>query len=100
MRLNCPHCGLRDVVEFTYAGDANRARPNLDNPDVAQWNQYVFDRVNTRGEHQEFWHHNHGCRAHLIVVRNTVSHEILTVKLAKQPNAEPLKKPRKRTAAK
>ena len=32
MRINCPHCGERDVREFTYLGDASLQRPD---PQVA-----------------------------------------------------------------
>ena len=89
MRINCPHCGLRDVVEFSYAGDANRTRPDPASTDMEAWNDHVFNRVNTRGRHREFWQHNHGCRAHLIVERDSVSHEIFSVKLAKKPETKP-----------
>jgi methylglutamate dehydrogenase subunit B len=83
MRINCPHCGLRDVAEFSYAGDANRQRPAPQSTDQAAWDDYVYNRTNTRGRHREFWQHNHGCRAHLIVERDTVTHEIFSVVLAK-----------------
>ena len=94
MRINCPHCGLRDVIEFSYAGDANRTRLNPASTDMDAWNDYVFNRVNTRGRHLEFWQHNHGCRAHLIVERDVVSHEIFSVELARKslPEIAPKKK--------
>jgi methylglutamate dehydrogenase subunit B len=88
LRINCPHCGLRDVVEFSYAGDANRTRPDPASTDMDAWNDYVFNRINTRGRHREFWQHNHGCRAHLVVERDSVSHEIFSVELAKKPVAK------------
>jgi methylglutamate dehydrogenase subunit B len=88
MRINCPHCGLRDVIEFSYAGDANRTRPDPASTDIEAWNEYVFNRINTRGRHREFWQHNHGCRAHLIVERDVVTHEIFSVELAKKPVAK------------
>jgi methylglutamate dehydrogenase subunit B len=99
MRINCPHCGLRDVVEFSYAGDANRARPDPASTDIAAWNDYVFNRVNTRGRHREFWQHNHGCRAHLIVERDVVTHEIFTVELAKKSAAKLAAKTKKAAKA-
>ncbi|MCU0830724.1 MAG: sarcosine oxidase subunit delta [Rhizobiaceae bacterium] len=84
MRIPCPFCGLRDGVEFSYQGDANRTRPDPVSVDQTVWNDHVFNRVNTRGVHREFWLHNHGCRAHLVVERNTVTHEIVSVALARQ----------------
>jgi methylglutamate dehydrogenase subunit B len=89
MRINCPHCGLRDVAEFAYAGDANRVRPDPASTDDAIWHDYVFNRTNPRGRHREFWQHNHGCRAHLIVERDSVTHEIFSVEAAKQPAQTP-----------
>ena len=99
MRINCPHCGLRDVAEFSYTGDANRVRPEPASTDMHAWNDYVFNRVNTRGRHREFWQHNHGCRAHLIVERDVVSHEIFSVEFAKKPTSNSaLKTPKKAKA--
>jgi methylglutamate dehydrogenase subunit B len=92
MRINCPHCGLRDVVEFSYAGDANRTRPDPASTDMDAWNDYVFNRVNTRGRHREFWQHNHGCRAHLVVERGSATHEIFSVELVKKPVVKPTTK--------
>ena len=83
MRISCPHCGPRDVAEFTYQGDANRVRPDPASTDQAAWNAYVYDRVNTRGLHREFWQHSGGCRAHLLVERDTVTHAIATVAFAR-----------------
>jgi sarcosine oxidase subunit delta len=79
----CPVCGLRDETEFTYGGDATVVRPAPDEtaPDV--WLDYVFIRDNPRGLHKEFWHHVQGCRQWLVVERNTLTHEIGTVDLAR-----------------
>jgi methylglutamate dehydrogenase subunit B len=98
MRINCPHCGLRDVVEFSYAGDANRSRPEPSSTDIEAWNDYVFNRVNTRGRHRELWQHNHGCRAHLVLERDSVTHEIFNVELARKSalSKTPVKKTAKR----
>lgn len=83
MRISCPYCGRRDVAEFTYQGDANRVRPDPASTDQNAWNEYVYDRVNTRGPHKEFWQHSGGCRAHLIVERDTATHDILSVGFAR-----------------
>jgi sarcosine oxidase subunit delta len=39
----------------------------------------VHLRENRAGEHRELWHHTHGCRAWLIVTRDTVTHAVLSV---------------------
>jgi methylglutamate dehydrogenase subunit B len=89
MLITCPYCGPRDLVEFTYQGDANRIRPDRASTDQAAWNAYVYDRVNTAGDHAEYWQHSGGCRAHLTVMRNTLTHEIKGVALAREPGAKP-----------
>lgn len=76
LRLSCPYCGERDQVEFAYGGDAASGLPNLPDSDLDRWTDAVFFRDNPRGEHREFWQHQHGCRQWLLVVRNTVTHEI------------------------
>ena len=76
MRLTCPFCGERDQQEFTYRGDASAKRPSIDNESIEDHAAYVFDRANPDGEHRELWNHTSGCRMHLVVTRNTITHEI------------------------
>jgi methylglutamate dehydrogenase subunit B len=83
MRITCPHCGPRDVAEFSYQGDANRTRPDPASTDTQAWADYVFNRVNTRGRHREYWLHAQGCRAHLIIERDTVTHQVFAVDYAR-----------------
>jgi sarcosine oxidase subunit delta len=76
MRLTCPACGERDSREFTYRGDAVLLdRPKAE--DGAAFDAYVHLRANPAGPHRELWHHDKGCRAWLVVTRDTVTHEIL-----------------------
>ena len=82
MRLNCPHCGERDAREFEYLGSAKL----LDRPaeaDAEAYLEYVFLRDNPAGENAELWQHTMGCRAWLHVRRNTSTHEVLEVRLAR-----------------
>ena len=76
MLIPCPHCGPRDVGEFTYGGDATKERPDPGSATAAEWCDYVFARTNPRGSHIEYWHHAQGCRLWLKVTRNTVTHAI------------------------
>ncbi len=78
MRLVCPWCGERDAGEFTYKGDATAVRPSIDNESVEDHQAYVFDRDNPRGRHAEIWLHTGGCRHHVKVVRDTLTHEVLS----------------------
>lgn len=81
MLIHCPFCGSRDLSEFTYCGDADNlaARPDHSSTDQAAWNAYVYDRPNPAGDHAEIWQHAGGCRRHLRVTRNTVTHAITGV---------------------
>ncbi|WP_137933201.1 sarcosine oxidase subunit delta [Mesorhizobium comanense] len=87
MLITCPYCGPRDVIEFTYQGDGNRERPDPASQNFEAWNAYVYDRLNPAGDHNELWQHSGGCRAHLRVVRNTLTHEISSVAFARGNHA-------------
>lgn len=92
MIITCPWCGKRDSSEFLYLAEGGRTRPDLASTDLAAWNAYVYDRVNTAGEHEEIWQHSGGCRANLRIVRNTLTHGIASVELARNvpsPDARP-----------
>jgi len=80
MRIACPHCGTRDVREFSYLGDAKPERPDPNAADaLSQFTAYVYLRDNPAGPHQELWYHAAGCQAWLVVGRDTRTHEILAV---------------------
>ena len=76
MRLICPWCGERDAGEFTYKGDATAKRPPIDNTSIKDHANYVYDRKNIAGDHREMWQHTGGCRAHVEVLRNTLTHDV------------------------
>jgi methylglutamate dehydrogenase subunit B len=78
MRILCPHCGERPLDEFSYLGDATLRRPAED-AGIEAWHEYVYQRDNPCGPHHEYWHHVGGCRAWLVVYRDTLSHEIFEV---------------------
>ena len=84
MLINCPYCGPRDVSEFSYQGDGNRTRPDPASTDQVAWNAYVYNRVNIAGDHNEIWQHAGGCRSHLSVTRNTVTHIVKSVTFARE----------------
>ena len=76
MLIPCPVCGTRDHGEFTYGGDATVQRPDIADRNPASWAAYVYDRSNPRGAHREYWHHVHGCRMWMVVVRDTQTHAV------------------------
>jgi heterotetrameric sarcosine oxidase delta subunit len=85
MIINHPLLGPRDSQEFTYLGDAAL----IDRPDwltenaVEAFTDYLYVRDNPAGEHQELWFHEQGDRSWLVVTRDTVTHEILKVEMAR-----------------
>ncbi len=95
MLITCPYCGPRDILEFTYQGDATRTRPDPASTDRQAWNDYVYLRPNPAGAHREYWQHSGGCRSHLVVIRDTVTHAIEQVQMAR--DASPATPPRRRT---
>lgn len=83
MRITCPWCGPRPLSEFTYGGDASKARPKKpDKASADMWVDYVYLRDNPAGRHKEYWHHSGGCRSWLVVTRDTKNHNISKTVLA------------------
>ena len=85
MLIDHPLLGLRDSSEFIYMGDAKLLdRPNWQSKNsMTKFIDYGYLRKNPAGEHKELWYHEQGDRSWLVVTRNTVTHEILKVELAR-----------------
>ncbi len=84
MIIHHPILGPRDAQEFVYLGDASLIdRPDGMSASVEEFHAYAYLRGNPAGEHRELWYHEQGDRSWLVVTRNTVSHEILKVELAR-----------------
>ena len=87
MRLKCPLCGDRDRREFYYMGhETYLQRPRAGAP-VAEWDDYLHNRDNPAGLTRDLWQHDAGCGAWLLVERDTVTHDILSVRLAREAGA-------------
>jgi len=85
MIINHPLLGPRDAAEFVYLGDASLIdRPDWQDEQAAEkFHDYLYLRDNPAGEHQELWYHEQGDRSWLIVTRDTLTHDILKVELAR-----------------
>jgi sarcosine oxidase subunit delta len=84
MLIPCPHCGTRPVEEFTFLGDAKPERPTSNDPaTMEQWYGYVYLRDNPKGVIDEYAHHSGGCRAWLVVTRDTDTHDVFTAVTAR-----------------
>ena len=81
MIIPCPYCGPRDASEFTYSGDATVIRPDETNTTIDDWADYIYQRKNPAGDHQDYWHHVQGCRSLLKVKRNTVTHVVYSAEI-------------------
>lgn len=85
MLIPHPTLGPRDASEFSYLGDArliHRPDPNGENA-TDEFYEYLYLRDNPAGEHRELWYHEQGDRSWLVVTRNTLTHEITKVELAR-----------------
>lgn len=85
MIINHPLLGPRDAAEFVYMGDASlMERPNPAADDRAQaFYEYAYLRDNPAGLHREIWFHEGGDRSCLVVTRDTTTHEITSVEMAR-----------------
>jgi sarcosine oxidase subunit delta len=52
-----------------------------------EWHDAIFLRENICGMQSETWHHVNGCRMWLVVERDTMTHEIKSVRPAHAGNA-------------
>jgi len=76
-KIPCPHCGPRDVYEFTFDSEVRtRPRPG---EDLRTWRHYLYFRKNTCGVQDEMWFHGGGCGRWLKVRRDTATNEVLEV---------------------
>lgn len=90
MLLNCPWCGPRDETEYRYGGQAHIAYPaDPSSLSDEEWATYVFFRDNPRGPFAERWVHSIGCRRWFNVVRDTATHEVLSVYRLQDPRPIP-----------
>ena len=84
MMIDHPLLGPRDAAEFVYLGDACLIeRPDGMVASLDQMHDYVYLRDNPAGPHRELWYHEHGDRSWLVVTRNTLTHQITRVELAR-----------------
>ena len=85
MIINHPLLGPRDAAEFTCLGDASLIdRPDWQSEDaLQQFHDYLYLRDNPAGTHRELWFHEQGDRSWLVITRNTLTHDIDKVELAR-----------------
>jgi sarcosine oxidase subunit delta len=79
--LPCPHCGPRDVNEFTCAGEVTE-RPRGGAPALRELTSYLYFRRNVAGVQREWWYHHLGCEVWFIAERDTRTNEVLRSEVA------------------
>ena len=84
MIINHPVLGPRDAAEFVVKGDVEL----IDRPDGLSasddvMHDYMYLRDILAGTHQELWYHEQGDRSWLVVTRDTLTHEVVKVELAR-----------------
>ena len=84
--IDCPYCGPRPEIEFSYGGEAHISRPpDPANLDDEAWSSYLYFRANTKGLHQERWRHVHGCARFFNAIRDTrTDHFLATYKVGER----------------
>ena len=84
MQIPCPICGPRDSREFTYKGhETYLHRPDPEAVPEA-WDDYLHNRENPAGVTRDLWYHGQGCTGWLLVERNTLTHEVIGARMARE----------------
>lgn len=94
MIINHPLLGPRDAAEFVVLGDAEMMnRPDWQDEDAQEkFFEHTYLRDNPAGEHRELWYHEQGDRSWLVVTRNTLTHDVIRVELARDVKLKGMKK--------
>ena len=86
--IHCPYCKADlPEVEFTGAGEAHVARPDMTAADV-DLEAYLFIRQNPKGIVFERWRHAHGCARFFNAARDSVSDRFLATYKAGEPKPD------------
>ena len=87
MRIPCPYCGARGTRSSPISATppcARRRSGSAPTTRLRAVHDYVYLRDNPAGPHRELWYHGAGCHAWLVVTRDTRTHEIVGVELARE----------------
>ncbi|MGN6818056.1 MAG: sarcosine oxidase subunit delta [Sphingomonas sp.] len=84
--IDCPFCGRRPELEFSYGGEAHIDRPaNPSDLSDEEWNAYLNLRTNAKGPHAERWRHTHGCARFFNALRDTRTDQFLATYQVGEP---------------
>ena len=80
---NLPHTRKRPDMALYRGPGSPGGGLRLRGDAVADFHAYTYLRDNPAGLHRELWFHEQGDRSWLVVTRNTITHEITAVDLAR-----------------
>jgi sarcosine oxidase, subunit delta len=76
--IDCPYCGKRPEIEFSYGGQAHLARPlEPARLDDQSWAEFLYMRANVKGVQAERWRHARGCGRFFNALRDTTTDHFL-----------------------
>jgi sarcosine oxidase subunit delta len=74
-KIPCPHCGERDVYEFSFGSEVKDQPPP--GAGIRAWRHYLYFNQNLCGVQSEWWCHSAGCGTWFRVKRDTLTNNIL-----------------------
>jgi sarcosine oxidase subunit delta len=87
--IDCPYCGKRPEIEFSYGGQAHLARPARPAElDDAAWADFLYTRSNTKGPYAERWRHARGCGRFFNALRDTTTDHFLATYKTGEPRPD------------
>ncbi len=72
LRLPCPNCGDRSILEFRHGGEIPEVPAGLNDPAARDLDR-AWMRTNALGPTAERWFHEAGCRRWFTLVRDTTN---------------------------
>jgi heterotetrameric sarcosine oxidase delta subunit len=90
MMIECPECGPRNELEFSYGGQAHLPYPEDGGASMTdeEWGRYLFYRDNPKGLFAERWVHSAGCRRWFNAVRDTVTYSFVAFYRVGEPRPD------------
>ncbi|MEX0707830.1 MAG: sarcosine oxidase subunit delta [Woeseia sp.] len=80
--IECPWCGPRAQVEFTYHCDSEGLPRDWESEHETELHERMLNRTNAIGFHVELWNHAGGCGSWLLIDRHNRTHDIRSVAYA------------------
>lgn len=72
--IDCPNCGPREALEFSYGGEVTERVAGGSTADALAG--YLYFRENVNGWQTEWWLHRDGCRKWFLAERHTMTNDV------------------------